>query len=238
MDHQGVLRFETQNSGPQSNVNYQYLFTEYRPKEKELIFKDYVDLWGDTQELDSLQYSVTMDKANNQLKVQFLPPKFKEQLLQDYPELINIRLTYRFYMIKDPSFFQRLMACGFGAINEFQNLMRQMQVNLKRERIKMEREQYTIHFEEEHLKMFKNDPTLNLYADIEIDFIEKQEDELDITLNRKFTKVPFFYVSLKNQYLVNYHGRGVFILLLVILGLWYLNKKYRGQGEALKLDFD
>lgn len=65
---------------------------------------------------------MSLDKEKNSLKVEFLSPRFKKQLLQDYPDLKSVVLTYKFYMIKDGQFFENFVNCGFRAIEEFEHV--------------------------------------------------------------------------------------------------------------------
>lgn len=69
-----------------------------------------------------------------------------------------------------------------------------MQIHLSRDRIEAKRDNYWLHFEKEKLDHYFNEKFLNIYGEIEFIIIEKDEDYYNISLNRKFTVVPFFYM--------------------------------------------
>ena len=70
----------------------------------------------------------------------------------------------------------------------------------------------------------RNEKFLNIYGEIEFVIVEKDEDEFNISLNKKFTIVPFFYMVIQNQFLQNHKWKYVLGIILGLLLLYCILK--------------
>ena len=89
-------------------------------------------------------------------------------------------------------------------------------------------------FDEEHLKHVDSSQYLSVFGFLKISFVENDDDEYSITLDEKYTDVPFFIVLVENEYVSffdvwiskilgdNLRLFGLILLVLVLLGIWFM----------------
>lgn len=68
------------------------------------------------------------------------------------------------------------------------------------------------------------DKNLQLYARMNLYFIENEEDVFNISLNTKFTSVPFFIIKFPNKFLSGNWVRNILILSFIALALFLIYK--------------
>jgi hypothetical protein len=203
----GVLKFkvirknesftEEQQSDQYLLKNDYFLISEFRPDNKELIMKDYVNLWGTKDGFAHIQFKHTYQSGKLEIESKF--PTFREQLFEDYPGIKRIIIKFEFYLLNDSAFYRELQKCGYSALSSFTHVKHSLERVLQREEVNQPDNSIKILFDKEELKQFKNSPYVTVFCKLSIKFIENEEDEYNISLNQKFTEVPFFVLTIKND---------------------------------------
>lgn len=73
---------------------------------------------------------------------------------------------------------------------------------------------------------------------MEFSIIEKEEDLFNIGVNRKFTNVPFFFMTVKNDLLIDWHFKELIVIGLVLLFALILFKKMKKSTKNFNFEDD
>ena len=215
-----------------------YILTEFKPENKSLILKDYVDLFN-----QNLQNSLKHEYMNNKdlrLSVDF--PLFKEQLFREY-KIKKIIVYFNFFLLSDDKFMKNFKKCGIAAINSSRKNENNIDPIFKiikkvKDISKVDKnEKVELIFTKEEMNRFSYYDELTIFSHLRIIFVEDENEEFDITLDQKFTDVPFFVLNFdnKNLSLINFRKIGlfftnfsvfntIFVLLMFLTFLWLLKK--------------
>ena len=234
-DYPGVLEFsiQAQNEKPKGLTLDSYnkdfiMVSEFKPANRDLFFKDYVDLWKDIDHImDNFQYQ-WLDR-NRKLKVATFVPKFREQLMIDYPNLKKIVVKFFIYLYDDPDFMKRLELCGLAALEEVPHVRRYRPVTLRLPEDFNAPKAIAFQFSEKELDKFKNSRDLHIFCYTSISFFENELEEFEVGLELKFTNIPYFYFLTTNQYSKSTFSilkfLGFALVLIFVLFLLYLKCK-------------
>ena len=215
-----------------------FIMTEFKPDDKELILKDYVDLFNINLQ-NSLEHEY-MNNGNLRISVDF--PHFKKQLLRDY-DIKKIVVFFNFNLFSDDKFMKNFQKCGIGAMNltrKDENNIIPLFKTVKKIIDKSEinkNEKIEIIFNREEMNKFGYYDELTIFSHLRIIFVENQQEEFDITLDQKFTDVPFFVLNLDNKNIafINFRKIGLFfmnfsifntlfVLIIFMSFLWIVKK--------------
>ena len=202
-DRPGIVRFEVgllkghRFLGIKRKPFYEVL-TEFRPKDKEMVFKDYVVLEND---LVKPRVEYNFFGGNTRMNVKTRLPFFKDQLFMDYPNINKIEFNITIYIFEDKNeeFAGNLQKCGFSILEDTKKTV------IKTQRIVLPIEKInhsliiTNFVSERNLKIFKHSETITMFEKLEINFIENEKDEFNITLDRKFLTIPYFLIRIPNK---------------------------------------
>ena len=200
VDGSGLFSFSVNNYTPADvtvdpNSSY-YLISEFRPENKELILKDYLDLYNSDKD-DSFAHEF-VDK-NNKIEIKTKLPKFKEQLLRDYPNIKKIKILFHFYLFDDDKFMERFRKCGNGAINTVKPKAKHHIIEkiIAADDIRKDKS-FTFSFLRSEMRTFRGSENVTIFSRLRIIFFENEEEKYDISLDQKFTDVPYFVLKVKN----------------------------------------
>ena len=92
IDAPGLVRFNITEGMPDSydrkiKDDRYYFVSEFKPSGKELFMYDYVDMFHDQAESKFIPENYEFTDQRKALKVKARIPRFKDQLLMDYPDL-------------------------------------------------------------------------------------------------------------------------------------------------------
>lgn len=79
------------------------------------MMKDYLDYYPMQEE--HFDFNYVTDNSTTSLVVKATLPKFKTQLINDYPNLKYARLIFNVYLIPDRNFNDKFKECGYAAID-------------------------------------------------------------------------------------------------------------------------
>lgn len=208
-----------------------FLISEFRPDNKQLIMKDYVDLWGGEGAFARINFPHVYKNGRLEVEAQF--PKFRQQLLNDYPGIKKIFVKFDFYLLNNPDFHHLLARCGFGALRMTKNIEHSLERIISREEIHKNQSNVTFYFSKEDLKTFKESPNVDIFCKLSIKFIENEEDEYNISLNRKFTEIPFFVLTIANNEYSKINWLLYLLILTLVAGFLYMVKSRRDSGNVV-----
>lgn len=196
----GLFRFGVENFGSADkvidpNLGY-YLVSEFRPENKQLILKDYLDLYNSNKD-DSFNHQFVQD--NKKLEITTKIPKFKEQLLRDYPNIKKIKILFNFYLFVDDKFMKKFRKCGNGALKTVKPKPKHHTIEkiINADDIRKD-DSFSFSFLKSEMRTFKNSEFLTVFSRLKIIFFENEEEKYDISLDQKFTDVPYFVLKVKN----------------------------------------
>ena len=206
LDKPGIIKFSVELDDGYRGSDFMLksdhfydLITEYKPARKELILKDYLEMANDEKRFSS-DYNI----EKGILAITSKAPKFKQQLLVDYPNLKKIKVEFFIYIFDNSEklFLKSLNKCGFSFIE-----------NKKKGKIVRRKEVLIILidainggdlesvsvFKKNDLAFFKDLNKISIFEKLEITFIETENDEFNITLDKLFTTIPYFLITIPNQ---------------------------------------
>ena len=235
----GVLKFKIKTHDYHiSMINKKYLpdpsyflITEFRPDNKELIMKDYVNLWGSEGAFSTINFDHVYKNGRLQVDAQF--PRFREQLLNDYPGIKKIFVKFDFYLLNNPKFHTDLGRCGFGALKMTKNIEHSLERIISREEINKVQKNITFYFTKDDLRTFKESPKVDIFSKLSIKFIENEEDEYNISLNRKFTEIPYFVLTIPNDEYSKINWLLYLLIISLVLGFLYMIKSRKDSENII-----
>ncbi len=239
VDHSGVLKFNITRKA--ENFDYEdkgdtqdqyYIISEFRPSNKELIMKDYVELWGDKGNTDYNTWNYTYQ--NQMLKLEANIPTFKNQLKKDYPNIKKIKITFYFYLMARPEFVEKMKRCGMGELRKVKKISHKIIRVISKNEINTHVKPVNFYFGKADLQKFKKFEKVNVFCRMDVRFIEDEEDDYDIALNQKFATIPYFFLTINNPAYSSFGTSFLIICLCVtiILGLLYV---YASRNKGIKL---
>jgi hypothetical protein len=205
----GTLNFKVVNNrelnGQISSEDDSYvLMTEFKPANKELIIKDYIEILTEENMIGETSFGSQFIDNARKLKVNARVPGFKPQLLLDYPDLKKIQLKFNFFLFSDSEIQKKISLCGLSSMTQITKVPISVIKNVKREAIAnftVEEPMVDAVFTEDHLEVFKNATFLNVLCYVSVKFFENEVDEWQVSLDLKFASVPYFLLTLPNQFL-------------------------------------
>lgn len=216
---------------------YYSLLSEFKPNNKELILKDYVVVFDRSEDSEKYLYNYEFNKNGNKLKILSRLPTFKPQLLVEYPEIKSAKIKLMFYLVSDPHIETKVKMCGFNTPEMMDHAKVNFTTILTQEELKKgdKGSQVEIEFEETDLEKFKDALFLNIVSYASIHFFDDVNDEYGVTLDQKFTTVPYFLMTIPNHYhptsksfglLLGFFGGCVLVFfIMVIYNLFKISQK-------------
>lgn len=241
----GVLRFELGKNHHQDSqdlpglANHYYLMTEFRPKEKELFFKDYVQLWDEAETINLRKFSYRFVENNKMLRVTTAIPKFKQQLLIDYPSLKKITVRLYVDLLSEENLEQKLEVCGMAILREVTTVRHSSERIVSASEISEKKDSgnFEVLFEASELEKFAEKDKLQLFSTLSVTFFDNENEEHHVTLNFKFASLPYFFATFANKtQTISTTSNVIFVIgfIIVILGLlalfFYITAK--GANES------
>ena len=232
----GVLRFrvvpeESFVVGRHPAEHY-VLNTEFRPLDKDLILKDYIQLHTDPEEFRRLVFAYEFFDNNKKLRVSAKMPKFKEQLMVDYPDLKVVSIKLYAYLLSDNTILSKIESCGLSALEGMTYVKRVVTRDVPRAQINQavsEGDQDFV-FWESDLSKFAGNQTLNMVSFVSVSFYDSEDEIYDVNLNYKFTNVPYFLLTIPNNYGAIFavsHALGLILAIVAIFLLFVYFRVYR-----------
>lgn len=192
----GVVTFQVNNKQASGKEHFN-LITEFKKVQENIVWKDYMDYYPMTQEHFDVRFFKS-ESGEHQLLVKSSLPKFKNQLFSERANLKYVSVLYNIYLIPDQNFPKRFKQCGYGAIDEdiaiFKSTANRVFKN------DMENKVVEVIFDQQHLNQVDFSDHLSVFAYLKLTFVEDEYDEFDMTLDQRFTDVPFFLIVLRNEY--------------------------------------
>jgi hypothetical protein len=234
VSEEGTLNFRVSPTDGNNNQRFAHvdefyaLISEFKPNSKELMLKDYIEIFTrNSEKIDNI-FKYEFIEKYRKLKVTAKTPSFKPQLLMDYPNLRKVLFKFNFYLFTDPNIKEKIATCGMSVINMIENVPLSVQKTVERENIKAlgtDESMVEAIFAETSLETFKESSTLNVLCYVSVHFFENEDDEWQVTLDLKFTNVPYFLMLIPNKYLNNFLIITVVTLLfgvLLCVAVWML----------------
>ena len=198
------------------DTRFYSLLTEFKPSDKELILKDYIVVFDRSKDSEKYLYNYEFSKDNKKLKVLSRMPTFKPQLLLEYPDIRSAKVKLVFYLVSDPHIESKVKACGFNVPEALVHAKLNFTKILTFEELKRgdKGSQIEVEFEDKDLEMFKEALFLNIVSYASIHFLDDVNDEYGVTLEHKFTTVPYFLMTIPNHYRASPISFGLFLAVL------------------------
>ena len=225
-DFTGVLNFsvgsrsltDKDSKGLASAKKDYLLLTEFKPSHRNLFFKDYLNLWGNSEEENRKQYNYSWSENRKTLRVDLFVPQFHEQLLIDFPDLKKVVIKFFVHVFDDPRFLDRLELCGLAAVEEVPHSRLFHTEVIQASQLKSKKP-LAFMFSESHLRRFARSKTLNVFTYMSISFFENELEEFEVGLEMKFANTPYFLFVTKNLYgrSQSYLFSGAIVICVVIL---------------------
>jgi hypothetical protein len=218
----GVLNFvvDKYNMSADEKIGYSpvkkdfMMVTEFKPQNRNLFFKDYLDLWGDDEETNKKKYQYKWNEKKTLLTVGLYIPDFHEQLLIDYPDMKKVAIKFFVYLLSDEGFMEKISLCGIAAVEEVPHVRKehteviQVQTELKSKKV------LEFSFGEDDLMQFAKKKKLNIFSYMSVSFYESELEEFEVELESKFANVSYFLLVFNNMY---GHQHSNFFLLLIMI---------------------
>ena len=215
------------------------LMSEFRPEAKELILKDYIELFGDDQTFKQARFSHQFVEERSKLLIRAGAPRFKPQLLEDYPDLKRVSIKFYFYLVADAQSAAALQKCGLAAASMLDHSLRSSELVISRAELVDAAGQSSnssdgagkgeveVEFGREDVDKFDDAENLFVFSYLSVRFFENEEEEWRVSLDVKFANVPFFMLALPNNYLSPERMElavlvGFTILLALLIILYYV----------------
>lgn len=243
VDSAGLLKFNVTSDGlsffdvNQAKLDY-FLISEFRPAKRNLILKDYIDIYTDREAFEAFNVAYKFTDRNTRLSLKTSLPRIKGQALQDFPSVKKVQYRIYYYLLADDSeFMQRLARCGSAAISTVPSKDHMQQKTVSVKAAVDEDIQFTMYFFKNDLEAFASSTNVSVYVQLEIYFFENEEEEFGISLDVKMAEVPFLLVTIPNFYkgwLVDrlaFFACVVFAACLVIWALCIIGKWCKKPNE-------
>jgi hypothetical protein len=206
-DH-GMLTFNLEippipSSGDSRSEDHYYsLLTEFKPEDKELVLKDYITVFDESKDSEKFLFNYEYLNNGNSLKIFSRLPTFKPQMLVEYSDLKSVKIKLMFYLLSDAEIESKVTRCGFNVAETLTHFKHNITRIIKREDLATlnENRQVSISFSQEELEVFKTQQFVNVVSYASIRFFEDENEEYGISLDQKFTTVPYFLMTLPNKY--------------------------------------
>lgn len=208
VNEHGVLRFKIVDDENKSALNSVYhedehyaLLTEFRPNSKELILKDYIKIFDETDQANKKLFSYNYKQNNNKLMIKARMPSFKPQLLVDYPELKSVKVKLFVYLLAEPEVISKLEHCGHSMLSTVKHHSKIIEKNLTRDELSAINESKfeEIEFDSEALSDYRSNAHVNVLGYVSVRFFENADDEFNVNLDFKYTSVPYFLMTIPNK---------------------------------------
>ena len=205
-DFPGVLEFQVETDAVKHDIvmassgqDYM-LMSEFKPANRSVFFREYVELWKRDQQLNQSQMGFKWIDHANQLQVTASMPRFRDQLLIDYPSLSKVVVKMFIFVFVDNNFSKRLDMCGLEALEEIPHAKRESIMMLNFPADFNLPKPVSFVFNSKELDKFRNSPSISIFTYMSISFFESELEEFEINLDLKFTNVPYFHFLTANQY--------------------------------------
>lgn len=234
INDKGILKFRVARSEKNALITEQIdptylLMTEFRPIVQELILKDYIQIFSNQEELQKFPISHRISKKTGDLIIRARIPSFKLQLIVDYPKIKVIVLKLHYYLFSDEGFITLFEKCGLACLDKI-NYKTTSQTFQFNQSILHQVDDYPIsevRFNSSDLSVLSNSKTLTVFCQISARFFENEEELNQISLNLRYTSVPFFLLNFQgNQHseLFTYISAGI-ILSFFVFFIYILKEK-------------
>lgn len=229
---------------PENKLLKRYtLMSEFKPNNKELILKDYVDIFKNEKTFESFLVKYDFIYSESRLKVSIPHPNLKLQLLSDYPNLQKIQIKFKVYLLSENNFFEQIQSCGISALESCQQSYQSVVSEFKKEEFSQIKETKLIDvvFEKKDLENFGRKEKLNLACYLSVRFFENEEEEWKVAIDLKYTNVPYFFLTIRNKYLSEHRTKFMlFVTVLVIftfmsLGCFIINSRNKNTQSFEKI---
>lgn len=242
-DFPGLLSFKISAGGAAADPDLELpqktyaLMSEFKPSTKQLILKDYVEIFKNDASFKRFAVNYEFLRAESRLKLTISHPTFKMQLLSDYPNLQRVQLKFKVYLFSQPNFRKQVGVCGFSAIETYEKASHVITVDIPRAELEtLENDKkIDVFFEKPELERFAKNEFLNIVCYLSARFFDSEEEEWQVTMNLKYTNVPYFFLTINNRYLSAQTMKVVLIASLVFIASLLLcfytlcNSKRRNQ---------
>lgn len=207
IDQPGVFKFSVGRNKrfdtleiPDLSSHY-YLMTEFRPVDKQLFFKDYVQLWDDNENGNQRKFSFRFVDGHKVLKVSAAVPKLKQQLLIDYPSLQKVSIRVQVDLFYEESFQTKLEMCGLAILREIKTVNHSSQKVISASEISQNKDlgSFDFLFESKELEEFSSVENLQIFSSLSATFFDDESEEHHVTLNFKFASSPYFFATISNK---------------------------------------
>jgi hypothetical protein len=224
-DGTGLLTFQIAPAGEAADANLRLarktyaLMSEFKPKNKELILKDYVEIFKDDTSFNNFSVAHEFLRAESKLRLSIRHPTFKMQLLDDYPGLQKVQLKFKIYLFAEPNFVQQIRICGLSAIEAYEVATQVVTIDLSRDDLKnlTADKHIEVVFERADLERFRANEYLNVVCYLSARFLESEEEQWQVTMDLKYTNVPYFLLTIRNGYLSAQTMKAVMVVLLLFI---------------------
>jgi hypothetical protein len=251
----GRLNFKI-NSGENGNIDVNdsagrsyVMMSEFRPMTKSLILKDYIDIFQDRQTFESFFVYYDFVHSQSNLRLTIRQPAFKMQLLDDYPQLEKVRMRLKIYLFSEDNFTAQIQKCGLSALDNIKKVEQVVTVEFTRAELAQSVSQnIEVVIPDKELEAFDQRTYLNVLCYISARFYENEDEEWQVTLDLKYTNVPYFFLTIKNKHISKYMFQILFMAILLLLVVMIAmvcvflgNKKKRiqlGRIEASQTQYE
>lgn len=218
------------------------MMTEFKPKNKELILKDYIEIFKDEKTFEAFYVYFDFVQSQSKLRLTVRRPGFKMQLLDDYPNLEKVRLKFKVYLFSEKDFSKQIENCGLSSLDTVENSEKVITVEYDAHQIKNNTsEMLEVFFAEDDLEKFKDKEHLNVLCYVSARFFENEDEEWSVTMDLKYTNVPYFYLTIKNKYITKEVFKlillGILTLLafvIILVYLFILRKRQRAPSQIIR----
>ena len=200
IENSGLLKFQTKYiPSHDDNSEFYRLFmeTQFRPKNQDLFFKDYVILNDKNIQFEFLE---KFNKEKFAFEYEFSDPVFIDQLYVDYPKLTSIYLEYNFFITENTEFEKDFQKCGLGSLQGSANYQESIRKMIKIKDLKEKKNELKTKFLLDTKKLESlSKPTFKIFCMVNIFFVEDPEKDFLVNLAEKYTLLPYFLVTLPNK---------------------------------------
>lgn len=185
----------------QSKDDDEYLLvTEFKPNNRELFFKDYINLWGDDEKDNIKKYAYSWTDDYQKLNFDIDAPKFHDQLLTDFPGLKKIVIKYFVYALTDENLFKRMETCGLSALDHTKHTRMTFTQEVDVTTDFNAHQPLRFRFSPQDLDKFRGSPDLYVFSYIAVSFFEDELDQFELGLETKFATTPYVCFVTRNMY--------------------------------------
>jgi hypothetical protein len=178
------------------------LMSEFKPANKQLVLKDYVEIFRDQTSFSQFYVSHNFMQTKSQLKLTISKPSFKVQLFDDYPSLRKLQVKFKVYLMSKKEFMHDIKVCGLSALESYTKSQQTVVLELTPDEARRLDGTGTVEvvFRKEDLDLFAKKEKLNVACYLSVRFFENEEEEWKVSLDLKYTNVPYFLLTINNEY--------------------------------------